>query len=68
MTNMGGGGVLTIHKKGGTCFVCPGVSFSPAVTAVSYHSRVNTIFNYYFFVEKALFFQKTLNRHFIDTD
>ena len=64
MTNSGGGGgwgggVLIIHKKGGTCFVCPGVSFAPAVTAVSYHSRVNTILNSYFFVEKALFSEST---------
>ena len=58
-------GVLIIHKKGATCFVCPGASFTPAVTAVSYHSRINTFLNFYFFCRNGIFLQKALNRHFM---
>ena len=59
MINLGGGGgVLIIRKKGGTCFVCPSVSFAPAITAVSYHSRINTILNSYLFVEMVVFCRK----------
>ena len=57
----GGGGrgwVLIIHKKGATCFVCPGASFTPAVTAVSYHSRINTFLNFYFFCRNGIFFYR----------